>query len=175
MCNISAGQARWASPMNLRSLDRGIFMNNEEKILLMLEGQGTILEKHSSLLEGLTNDVTGLKQGQVQTNQRLDVLTNDVNELKSDVVGLKQSQSETNQRLDWMTSDLNTLTSEVTDLKQGQFETNQKLNALNNNVRAVMQHQNEDYILLKNVDKKVDDLAAISDIHEQRLNKLRAI
>ena len=51
-------------------------MNNEEKIL--------------SLLENLTTKVDKLEQGQAGTNQRLDRIEGDVKVIKEDIVNIKE-------------------------------------------------------------------------------------
>ena len=67
---------------------------------------------------------------------------------------LVSEQQKTNQRLD--------------KLDQGQVE-------LTSLVQGIVQHQNEDYALLQDVSNKVDKLANISEIHEQRFQKLRSL
>ena len=108
-------------------------MNNEEKILTMLEKHGVMLEKHGVMLE--KHGVMLEKQGAI----------------------LEQVQTD------------------IKDLKQGQAETNQQLDKLENNVQLIMHIQNEDYTLLKAVDEKVTNLFSISEVHEQKFQKLRTL
>jgi len=58
-------------------------MNNEDKILSMLEKHGTMLEKHGTMLETLVIE-------QQKTNQRLNILEQDVSEIKTSVNKLEQ-------------------------------------------------------------------------------------
>ena len=57
-------------------------MNNEEKILEMLNQ----LQQGQVAMQG---DIQGLKQGQEQTNARLDAMQGDITGIKGDVANLK--------------------------------------------------------------------------------------
>ena len=61
-------------------------MNNEEKILVMLETLVSDVSNVKSDVTGMKKDIADLKQGQAGTNQRLDKL--------------EEGQAGTNQRLD---------------------------------------------------------------------------
>jgi len=67
-------------------------MNNEEKIL--------------SILEQIQSDVAGLKSDVAELKSDVAELKSDVAELKYDVKNLKQAQAETNRRLDKIERDL---------------------------------------------------------------------
>ena len=74
---------------------------------------------------------------------------------------------------------LSVVLSEVRELKsearEFKAETNAKFDALTTHVKAIQHHQNEDYALLKNIDEKVTTLAEISEVHEQKFQKLRTL
>ena len=65
-------------------------MNNEDRILLMLE-------KQSILLEQMQGDISDLKQGQAETNQRLDKLETKVGKLEQGQAKLEQGQAKLEQ------------------------------------------------------------------------------
>ena len=50
-----------------------------------------------------------------------------------------------------------------------------RVDAIDTNLKIVMQHQIEDYALLKSVDEKVSNLASLSEEHEEKFQKLKAL
>ena len=57
-------------------------MNNEEKILLLLEQMAVRQDRTESLLETLTSDMSAVKAEQRKTNDRLGKIESDITELK---------------------------------------------------------------------------------------------
>ena len=66
-------------------------MNNEEKILAILEKHETLLEKQGAILEKHGAILEKLVSGQQHANQRLDRLEVDVKTVKADILELKAS------------------------------------------------------------------------------------
>ena len=62
--------------------------------------------------------------------------------------------------------ELKTMNGRFDKLEQGQAEINQQIKSLTSDVSVIRYHQNEGYDLLKAVDKKINDLATISNTHE---------
>ena len=60
-------------------------------------------------------------------------------------------------------------------LEQGQAKLEQGLSETNKFIRIIAHQQEKDFALLQIVNIKVDNLYSITALHEQRLNKLRAI
>jgi len=77
-----------------------------------------------------------------------------IKQIQTDVSGLKQGQAK---------------------LEQGQTELKQDIVGLTTLVHGVIQHQNEDYALLQSVAEKVDRLNNVTDAHEEKFQKLRAL
>ena len=117
--------------------ERMASVKNEEKIL--------------EILTQMHSDVSDLKQGQAETNQRLDKL-----ETAQD--SLVQGQAETNQRMD--------------KLEQGQAETNQRLDKLEAAQDSLVQGQAEANHWLDKIKSDVADQAAdLLDLRD-RVNDL---
>ena len=70
---------------------------------------------------------------------------------------------------------LEALVPTVERLVQAQAELKQDVAELTNLVHGVMHHQNEDYALLKAVSEKVDRLANVTQDHEEKFRKIRAL
>jgi regulator of replication initiation timing len=71
--------------------------------------------------------------------------------------------------------DVNDLKSDVNDLKLDMGEVRDKLVDMDLTLAGVVAHQIEDYGLLREVDAKVTLLANLSQVHEQKFEKLRLI
>jgi len=74
-------------------------MNNEEKILLMLEGLVADVKDLKTDVAGLKTDVAGLKTDVAGLKNDVQVLKQDVQVLKQDVQVLKQEMKEVKQDL----------------------------------------------------------------------------
>jgi archaellum component FlaC len=101
----------------------------------------------NQILQQILSEVRDLKQGQTA--------------MQADIEGLKQGQAETNKRLGGVENRLDTL------------ETN--FESLATTVNGIHYLVNEDFALLKSVDKKVENLANISETHEQKFQKLKML
>jgi chromosome segregation ATPase len=110
-------------------------MNNEDKIL-------AILEKHSVLLETVVTDVAGLKEGQVRLEERQARLETEVAGLKTEVAGLKTEVAGLNTEV----AGLNT---EVTGLKTEVAGINTEVTGLTTEVAGLK----ERFILMENDNK----------------------
>ena len=84
------------------------------------------------------------------------------------VVQIQSEQVKTNQRLDNLEQGQVKLEHDLTKVKHDLVE-------LTTLTHGIIQHQNEDYALLQALDKKVDKLANISQAHEEKFQKLRAL
>jgi len=67
-------------------------MNNEEKILALLEKQGALLEKHDKLLEEMRTDISGLKSGQEVMKADISDLKSSQEVMRTDISNLKSNQ-----------------------------------------------------------------------------------
>ncbi|MCL2377880.1 MAG: hypothetical protein FWC77_02020 [Defluviitaleaceae bacterium] len=108
-------------------------MNNEERILSMLEKQGEMLNS--------------LVAGQQQTNQRLDRIEADVQFLKTDIMGISFLLSTIGMKFD----------------------------ELDKYFKLMSQHQDTDFDSLQSVNEKLELLTAISQDHEKKFQKIKAI
>jgi len=108
-------------------------MTNEERILTLLEKQGTVLDS--------------LAAGQQQTNQRLDRIEADIQFLKTDIMGISFLLSTIGMKFD----------------------------ELDKYFKVMAQHQDTDYDTLNSVHDKLELLTAISQEHERKFNKIKAI
>lgn len=112
-------------------------------------------------LKSINGRLDKLEQGQVKLEQGQTKLEQGQTRLEQGQTRLEQGQVRLEQR--------------VARLEQGQAETNTKLDNLTSYVEAIHLHQNEDYRLLQTVDEKVTNLANISEVHEERFQKLRTL
>src|SRR5690348_18484278 len=74
-------------------------MTNDEKILSILEKQGKTLEALQADVKGLKTDVSDLKKGQVQTNERLSTL-------EKGQTRLEAGQAQTNKQISQLADDM---------------------------------------------------------------------
>ena len=122
-------------------------MNNEGKIL--------------SMLENLTTVVVQIQSEQVKINQRLDNLEQGQAKLEQGQTKLEQGQAKLEQSF--------------VELKQNFVELKHNYVELASLTNGIIQHQNEDYALLQVVDRRLEHLANVSQIHEEKFQKLRAL
>lgn len=102
-------------------------MNNEEKILAilekhgeMLEKQGAILEKHSGMLERLEQDVTGIKlRLDMDIEKKLDLLA-EGHETLMGMMSPKSRVEALEDEMTFMKSVIKALSQEVAELKKAQ-------------------------------------------------------
>ncbi|MCL2236564.1 MAG: hypothetical protein FWB98_09035 [Defluviitaleaceae bacterium] len=99
----------------------------------------------------------------------LDAIQGDINEIKD-------GQKETNQRLDRVETRLDSLENRMDSLegrmnglegRMGKLE--EKVDNLDGILLGVIHHQNEDYRLLNSVNEKVDRLVEVTQSHEDKL------
>ena len=99
-------------------------------------------------------------------------LQSDVKDLKVDVKDLKADVKDLKQRVGWLEQG-------QTKLEQGLVKLEAKVDAgfedMNLTIGGVVAHQNEDYKLLQEVNDKVTLLTNISQVHEQKFEKLQAV
>ena len=136
-------------------------MNNEEKILAILERQEGILDKHGSMLEMHGAMLEKLITEQQQTNKRLDRIEDDVLVMKKDSKALK--------------ADVSDIKTDVLGLKSGISSINKKLFEHDQYFKILTHQQDNDFDLLHDVAKKVDTLTIISQDHEEKLQKIMAV
>ena len=106
------------------------------------------------ILDTLVVKVSNIEQGQIR-------LENEMAELKTDVAGIK--------------IELKELQVKVDDL-QARFDVMQvKVDEIDTNLKAVSALQNDDYNLLKTIEKKVGSLSSVTSLHEQRFMKLKEV
>ena len=103
-----------------------------------------------------------------KTLSLLEGLVTSVARIQTDVAQIQTEQAKTNLRLD-------NLEQGQDELKQGQTDLKRNLAELLTYTLSIHQLVNEDYALLQSLDKKVDSLANISQAHEEKFQKLRAL
>ena len=81
-------------------------MNNEEKILAMLEKHDAMFEKQAALLEKLTNDMTDVKAAQTEQGKQLAELANRVDSIDTRLGKVEDMQEE-------LRSSVNTLAKKI--------------------------------------------------------------
>ena len=81
-------------------------MNNEEKILAMLEKHDAMFEKQAALLEKLTNDMTDVKAAQNEQGKQLAELANRVDSIDTRLGKVEDMQEE-------LRSSVNTLAKKI--------------------------------------------------------------
>ena len=123
------------------------------------------LEEGQAKLEA---DVKDLKHGQVKLEAGQANLEANVKDLMHGQAKLEAGQA----KLEVSQSKLE---AGQAKLEAGQAEINTKLDNLTTYVHAINHVVNEDHNLLKAVDKKVTSLASISEAHEQKFQKLKAL
>lgn len=95
-------------------------MNNEEKILAILEKHGEILEKHGKLLEKLDTDVSGIKvRLDVEIEKKLDLLA-EGHETLLETLSPKSRVDALEDEMIFMKSVVKALSQEVAELKKAQ-------------------------------------------------------
>jgi len=67
-------------------------MNNEEKILSLLEKQGALLVKHDKLLEEMRADISGLKSGQEGMRADISDLKSNQETMRADLTKVMVTQ-----------------------------------------------------------------------------------
>ncbi|MDR1663818.1 MAG: hypothetical protein LBR83_02720 [Clostridiales bacterium] len=138
-------------------------MNNDEKILSLLEKHSTLLEKHSALLETQSAVLEALLTEQQKTNQRLDKIENELVVVKSDVSEVKTELSE-------VKTELSKVETELADTKHHVIliEEDNKINhgALHDGYRQVYD------IISKEIRPDIADIKAQYEKHELRLLRI---
>jgi len=104
-------------------------------------------ERILSLLEKQGVVLDSLAAGQQQTNQRLDRIEADIQFLKTDIMGISFLLSTIGMKFD----------------------------ELDKYFKVMAQHQDTDYDTLNSVNDKLELLTAISQEHEMKFNKIKAI
>ena len=123
----------------------------DNKILQqILETQQT-MSKNQELI---FSELKALKQGQAKLEQGQVKLEQGQVKLEQGLAKLEQRQA---------------------NLEQGLAKTNTKLDNLTELVHGIHAHQEMDYALLQAIDKKVTNLANISETHEQKFQKLKML
>ena len=131
-------------------------MNNEEKILSLLENQGKVLEAHGKALEALIQgqakleeEVKDIKLDMVDVKQDINILKLDMVDVKQDINILKLDMADVKQ-------DINILKLDMTDVKQE--VTNVKIsleNKTNKNILKLV----DGFVMHSEKLKKVDEMS----------------
>lgn len=92
--------------------------------------------------------------------------------IQGELVDIKSGQKLTNQRLDRLEERMNSMEERICGVDAKMDGMQEQLSHLDSVLIGVIHHQNEDFALLKTVNNKVDNLAGISQAHEEKLRLL---
>ena len=121
-----------------------------------------------SELKSINGRLDNLEQGQAKLEQGQIRLEEGQTKLEQRQTKLEEGQAKLEQRQ-------TKLEQGQARLEQGQVEIRASLDNLTTYVEAIHHHQNEDYRLLQTVNEKVTNLANISEVHEERFQKLKTL
>ena len=133
-------------------------MSSEEKILAILEKQGAALDKAVVVVEQMQGDILELKQGQAETNRRLEKLEQGQTKLEQGQVRLE---------------------SEVTRIRQSvatiEVEHGKSLGALHDGYSLVYEGMKYITPIVENTAEKVSVIEAAVSINTDRIKVLEPV